>query len=293
MVGTMMQRVSTERRPRFRARSRRRGTLYQSVNYVTCHDGDTLYDLVSYNSATGWNCGHDAAMGVPATCASAMPAPRAPALQRHPHGGDEFMQTQYGETTCMMSTTPPPGSTRHPEIPAGPPGRCCRAAGFWRCHERYGARGGWTCRGQSRAFAACAGPRRPRRYLRDLQRILERFRVWRRVVDTSLASPDGYSTARCQPAVGQPRYGSPGFRLQLAVRAGPLHMRAREADTMGTGETGGTTPSEAPQPQLERMNSHGGPANHLLAWPDRRRRSPSRLRTSGPGSSGTSARPPA
>ena len=30
---------------------------YQSVNYVTSHDGPTLYDLVSYNSDESWNCG--------------------------------------------------------------------------------------------------------------------------------------------------------------------------------------------------------------------------------------------
>jgi glycogen operon protein len=30
---------------------------YQSVNYVSAHDGLTLYDLVSYNSEESWNCG--------------------------------------------------------------------------------------------------------------------------------------------------------------------------------------------------------------------------------------------
>ena len=29
---------------------------YQSLNYITSHDGLTLYDLVSYNSADSWNC---------------------------------------------------------------------------------------------------------------------------------------------------------------------------------------------------------------------------------------------
>lgn len=54
---------------------------YQSVNYVTCHDGFCLYDLVSYNSkhneANGhqnsdgsdnnlsWNCGHEGVEDVP------------------------------------------------------------------------------------------------------------------------------------------------------------------------------------------------------------------------------------
>ena len=31
----------------------------QSVNYVTCHDGFTLYDLVSYNQKRNWANGHD------------------------------------------------------------------------------------------------------------------------------------------------------------------------------------------------------------------------------------------
>jgi glycogen operon protein len=31
----------------------------QSVNYVTCHDGFTLYDLVSYNQKNNWANGHD------------------------------------------------------------------------------------------------------------------------------------------------------------------------------------------------------------------------------------------
>jgi glycogen operon protein len=31
---------------------------YQSINYVTCHDGFTLYDLVSYNQKQNWANGH-------------------------------------------------------------------------------------------------------------------------------------------------------------------------------------------------------------------------------------------
>ncbi|HEV3483423.1 MAG TPA: isoamylase [Candidatus Acidoferrales bacterium] len=30
---------------------------YQSLNYISAHDGLTLYDLVSYNSTDSWNCG--------------------------------------------------------------------------------------------------------------------------------------------------------------------------------------------------------------------------------------------
>ncbi len=37
----------------------------QSVNYVTCHDGPTLYDLVSFNHKRNWANGHDNTDGPP------------------------------------------------------------------------------------------------------------------------------------------------------------------------------------------------------------------------------------
>jgi len=93
---------------------------YQSVNYVTSHDGFTLYDLVSYdqkrNWANGhqnqdgtddnysWNCGHEGDEAVP---------PEVLALRRKQvknfccllflsngtpmfRAGDEFLNTQFG-----------------------------------------------------------------------------------------------------------------------------------------------------------------------------------------------------
>jgi glycogen operon protein len=93
---------------------------YQSVNYVTSHDGFTLYDLVSYdhknnwsngehnqdgmNDNYSWNCGHEGVEGVP---------PAVMALRRRQvknfccllflsngtpmfRAGDEFLNTQFG-----------------------------------------------------------------------------------------------------------------------------------------------------------------------------------------------------
>src|SRR5579864_9081439 len=93
---------------------------YQSVNYVTSHDGFTLYDLVSYNSKSNWanghqnqdgmddnyswNCGHEGIEAVP---------PDVQALRRKQvknfccllllsngtpmfRAGDEFLNTQFG-----------------------------------------------------------------------------------------------------------------------------------------------------------------------------------------------------
>lgn len=93
---------------------------FQSVNYVTCHDGFTLYDLVSYdqkrNQANGhlngdgpadnfsWNCGWEGDDGVPAEvlrlrkqqiknfCTLLFLSNGTPMFR----AGDEFMQTQLG-----------------------------------------------------------------------------------------------------------------------------------------------------------------------------------------------------
>jgi len=93
---------------------------YQSVNYVTSHDGFTLYDLVSYNNkrnwANGhdnqdgadenysWNCGHEGDERVPADvlalrrrqvknfCSLLMLSNGIPMFR----AGDEFLNTQLG-----------------------------------------------------------------------------------------------------------------------------------------------------------------------------------------------------
>lgn len=93
---------------------------YQSINYVTAHDGFTLYDLVSYdhkhNQANGhnntdgaddnfsWNCGWEGDEGVPADvlgirkrqaknfCCLLLLANGTPMLR----AGDEFLNTQRG-----------------------------------------------------------------------------------------------------------------------------------------------------------------------------------------------------
>ncbi|MGB2602346.1 MAG: isoamylase, partial [Candidatus Sulfotelmatobacter sp.] len=93
---------------------------YQSVNYVTSHDGFTLYDLVSYdrkrNWANGnnnqdgtddnysWNCGHEGDEGAPPEvlalrrkqvknfCCLLMLSNGTPMFR----AGDEFLNTQFG-----------------------------------------------------------------------------------------------------------------------------------------------------------------------------------------------------
>jgi isoamylase len=93
---------------------------YQSVNYVTSHDGFTLYDLVSYNQkrnwANGhqnqdgmddnysWNCGHEGDQAVPSAvlalrrkqvknfCCLLFLSNGTPMFR----AGDEFLNTQFG-----------------------------------------------------------------------------------------------------------------------------------------------------------------------------------------------------
>ncbi|MGH8094102.1 MAG: glycogen debranching protein [Chthoniobacterales bacterium] len=93
---------------------------FQSINYITSHDGFTLYDLVSYNqkhnAANGqnntdgandnysWNCGWEGDVNLPAAvlqlrkqqiknfCCLLLLSNGTPML----HAGDEFMQTQGG-----------------------------------------------------------------------------------------------------------------------------------------------------------------------------------------------------
>ena len=119
MVPDLMQRIygSDDLFPDTRADAYH---AYQSVNYVTSHDGFTLYDLVSYNQkrnwANGhnnqdgmddnysWNCGHEGDEGVSSEvlalrrrqvknfCCLLMLSNGTPMFR----AGDEFLNTQFG-----------------------------------------------------------------------------------------------------------------------------------------------------------------------------------------------------
>lgn len=93
---------------------------YQSVNYITSHDGFTMYDLVAYNEKHNWanaqnnqdgmnenyswNCGHEGDQGAPAEVLSLrrrqvksffcllMVSNGTPMFR----AGDEFLNTQFG-----------------------------------------------------------------------------------------------------------------------------------------------------------------------------------------------------
>jgi isoamylase len=93
---------------------------YQTVNYIDCHDGFTLYDLVSYNQKRNWkngqnnqdgmdqnyswNCGHEGDEGAPVEvlrlrrkqvknfCCLLLLSNGIPMFR----AGDEFLNTQFG-----------------------------------------------------------------------------------------------------------------------------------------------------------------------------------------------------
>jgi isoamylase len=79
---------------------------YQSLNYVSAHDGLTLYDLVSYNSPDSWNCGDrdgEATSGAAVMRLREKQVKNFLCLLLLSNGtpifraGDEFLQTQYGD----------------------------------------------------------------------------------------------------------------------------------------------------------------------------------------------------
>jgi isoamylase len=116
----------------------------QNVNFVTCHDGFTLNDLVSYNNkhndANGeenrdgandnrsWNCGVEGPSNDPAVeklrnrqvknfLTVALLSLGVPMILM----GDEVRHTQGGNNNAIARTTKPVGST----------GRCSRSMRMW------------------------------------------------------------------------------------------------------------------------------------------------------------------
>jgi len=222
---------------------------YQSVNFVTSHDGFCLYDLVSYNCKhnlpnghnntdgtdynLSWNCGWEGDVGVPAEvlalrqrqmrnfCCLLLLSNGTPMI----FAGDEFANTQRGnnnpynqdnETTWLdwdrLQTNA--GLHRffrhmiafrkaHPSL--------CRSR-FWRDDVRwYGASGPVDTSHCSHSLAFCvhgASQEDVDIYVminggeHDLEFTIQEGHAeqWRRVVDTSLPSPDDI----CEPGSEMP-----------------------------------------------------------------------------------------
>jgi isoamylase len=241
---------------------------YQSVNFITAHDGFCLYDLVAYNEkhneANGhdntdgtndnlsWNCGWEGDSGVPSEVMTLrkrqiknffcllMLANGTPMLC----AGDEFMNTQQGNNNpynqdneitwldwelfdrnqdmlCFFKGMIA-FRKAHPSIGRGR---------YWRDDvEWYGANGAVDFSPDSRCLAYLlrgASLKDSDLYVminahwEDLSFTIQEGRAddWRRVVDTSLASPDD---------ITEPGKGAPIFSLQRLVRARSIMVLERQ-----------------------------------------------------------------
>ena len=232
---------------------------FQSINYVTSHDGFCLYDLVAYNEkhneANGhnnhdgtndnlsWNCGWEGDVNVPAEvmalrrrqvknfCTLLLLANGTPMFV----AGDEFMNTQYGNNNPYNQDNPTTwldwdrlASNRdifrffkqmiafrkaHPSI-----GR----SRYWRSDVRwYGTGRRVDLAPYSRSLAYCLHGASCQdddlyvminAYWEDLTFTVQegKAREWRRVVDTSLPSPQD---------IAEPGQETPLTRLDYPVKA--------------------------------------------------------------------------
>jgi isoamylase len=232
---------------------------YQSVNFITAHDGFCLYDLVAYNEkhneANGhdntdgtndnlsWNCGWEGDSGVSREVMMLrrqqiknffcllMLANGTPMFC----AGDEFMNTQKGNNnpynqdntitwldwglleknrdTLRFFKGMIAFRKSHPSIGRGR---------YWREDiQWYGATGGVDFSPDSRSLAYCLHGARLtdndlyvmiNAYWEDLEFTIQEGRAdeWRRVVDTSLASPED---------IVEPGKGRPMTSLRYLVKA--------------------------------------------------------------------------
>jgi len=240
---------------------------YQSINFITSHDGFTLYDLVSYNakhneanghgnsdgtdSNLSWNCGWEGDAGPPEEvlamrrrqvknfCALLFLANGTPMFR----AGDEFMQTQNGnnnpynqdnETSWLdwdlLKTNREIFAffkrmiafrKAHPTI--------CRSR-YWREDVRwYGLNGPADRSAESHSIAFFldgASQQDQDLYVminadaQDQTFFLQERKVepWRRVVDTSLPSPDDFLETGREAPLGEPAYLMEGRSVVILIR---------------------------------------------------------------------------
>ena len=240
---------------------------YQSINFVDCHDGFNLYDLVAYNAkhneANGqhnldgtdnnlsWNCGWEGDEGAPEEvlrlrkqqvknfCCLLMVSNGMPMFC----AGDEFMHSQHGnnnpynqdnETTWLDWDKLKQNRDlfrffklmiafrkAHPSL-----GR----SQFWREDVNWNGVAGEADRGDhSHTLAYCLHGATHQdndiyvmvnAYWHDLAFTIQEGPpgAWRRVVDTSLASPDDIAEAGHETAVPELRYVVRAWSVVVLLR---------------------------------------------------------------------------
>lgn len=223
---------------------------FQSINYVDCHDGMSLHDLVSYtrDDQRSWNCGYEGHSGAPPAvlalrrqqvknfCCLLMLSNGTPMFV----AGDEFLNTQQGdanpynqdnETTWLDWDLADVNADMvrffrlmiafrkaHPSLG--------RSTGWGADVSWYGAHGAPDLSPDSRslAFLLRGGTVEDadiyvmmNAYWQPLTFDLTPGRQWRRIVDTSLASPDEIVADEAAPDVDGPYTVAP--RSVVVLRA--------------------------------------------------------------------------
>lgn len=240
---------------------------YQSINFVTCHDGFCLYDLVAYdhkhNWANGhqnrdgsdanhsWNCGWEGDQGVPAdvTALRTQQIKNFCCLLFLSNGtpmfcaGDEFMNTQGGnnnpynqdnETTWLNWDL----LHRNQDVFRF----CKRMIAFRKAHPSLGRSRFWredvhwygvgadvdlSHDSHSLAFFLSGASQQDddlyvmiNAYWEDLLFTIQEGRAteWRRVIDTSLRSPDDFSEPGQEQAVRSLQYQVKARSVMVLLR---------------------------------------------------------------------------
>jgi isoamylase len=253
LVSNLMTRLygSTDLFPDTRVDAFRR---YQSINYVDCHDGLTMCDLVSYtiDNQHSWSCGQEGSNGVPADvvalrrqqiknfCCLLMLSNGTPMFV----AGDEFMNTQQGnsnpwnqdnETTWLDWAL----VERNAEIVRF----FQNMIAFRKAHPSIGRSTGWgadvTWHGVDAAPDLSPDSRCLAFHLRgeavadsdiyvminaswrDLVFIIQAPGPWVRIVDTSQGSPVDIVDATTAPAVGDSRCAVAGRSIMVLISRMP------------------------------------------------------------------------
>jgi isoamylase len=235
---------------------------YQSTNYIDCHDGFNMCDLVSYTDdlQRSWNCGHQGLLDVPDSvaalrrqqvknfCCLLMLSNGTPMFV----AGDEFMQTQHGnpnpwdqdnETTWL--------DWGLAEKNADMVRFFQMMISFRKEHPSIGRSTGWgadvTWCGVDAAPDLSDDSHTLAYHLRgagmgdtdiyvminaywhDLAFTIQVPGPWLRVVDTSLASPSDISETVAAPAVHEARYGVAARSIVVLISGNPQNKNATSA----------------------------------------------------------------
>jgi isoamylase len=237
---------------------------WQSLNFVSSHDGLTLFDLVAYDSPDSWNCGGvDGETGISADVISLRKrqAKNLFCLLLLSNGtpmfraGDEFLQTQWGDGNVYNIDTEQSWldwnrlnanqevfrffnkmiafRKHHPSL-----GRSL----FWRDEIHWygaGREPDWSY--ESRSLAYCLRGQSENdndiyvminAYWQAVDFVLQegKAREWKRIVDTSLDTPNDFADAGNAPILPSSTYelGPRSIAVLVGIKGRSVAVEARQ-----------------------------------------------------------------